>query len=179
MIDGELEQLRYPAGRFELPAEISQSRIELWITELEGLPGRLRESTERLNKQQLDTPYRPGGWTIRQVVHHLPDSHLNSYTRFRLALTEDAPTIRPYHEELWGELPDAKHGLIEPSLALLEALHTRWTPLLRSMTDEQFARTYIHPESGSVHLHIALGQYAWHGRHHLAQIEALRRRMGW
>ncbi len=179
MTDGELEHLRYPTGRFEPPAEISQSQRELWIAELEALPSRLREATERLSDEQLDNPYRPGGWTVRQVVHHLPDSHLNSYTRFRLALTEDAPTIRTYHEELWAELPDARRGPIATSLALLEALHTRWTALLKSLTDEQFARTFVHPEWGGTRLDVALGQYAWHGRHHLAQIEGLRSRRGW
>ncbi len=179
MTDLELDRLRYPAGRFVTPPTISDDDKGLWIAELEALPARLREMVQTLDEEQVSTPYRPEGWTVRQVVHHLPDSHLNSYIRFRLALTEDAPTIRTYYEQLWAELPDAKLGPVEPSLALLEALHLRWTALLRSMTGEQFARTFSHPEWGSMRLDAALGQYAWHGRHHLAQIESLRRRLNW
>lgn len=179
MTDLELEGLRYPAGRFVMPGAITKDQIELWIAELAALPNRLRATVQSLGEEQWETPYRPKGWTVRQLVHHLPDSHLNSYTRFRLALTEDAPTIRTYHEELWAELPDAKNGPVEPSLVLLEALHVRWTALLRSMTSEQFGRAFIHPEWGSVRLDVALAQYAWHSRHHLAQIESLRRRMAW
>lgn len=179
MTDSALEHLRYPVGQFFPPDEISPHQKELWIAELEAFPEQVRARVSQLSQEQLDTPYRPHGWTVRQLVHHLPDSHLNSYVRFRLALTEDAPAIRTYHEELWAELPDAKSGPIEPSLALLEALHLRWTALLKSLTDEQLSRTFIHPEWGSVRLDVALGQYAWHGRHHLAQIENLWRRMNW
>jgi len=132
-----------------------------------------------LSTEQLDTPYRPGGWTVRQVVHHLPDSHLNSYIRFRLALTEKEPTIKPYDQERWAELDDAKTAPIEPSLALLEALHQRWIMLLRSLIPADFARTFNHPEMGIVTLDATLRLYEWHGRHHTAHITSLRERMGW
>ena len=179
MTDAALEQLRYPVGRFDASGPILSDQRDLWITELEVVPERLRAAVDRLSEVQLDTPYRPGGWTVRQVIHHLPDSHMNSYIRFRLALTEDAPTIRTYNETLWAELPDAKAGPVEPSLSLLAALHLRWTALLRSLAEQQFVRTFIHPELGSVRLDTALGLYAWHSRHHLAQIEDLRLRNNW
>jgi hypothetical protein len=132
-----------------------------------------------LSEAQLDTPYRPSGWTVRQVVHHLPDSHLNSYTRCRLALTEDAPTIKPYDEAAWAELSDAKTGPIAPSIALLEGLHARWTCLLRGLSDAEFARTFRHPELGEVRLDWTAGLYAWHCSHHLAHITNLRERENW
>ena len=131
------------------------------------------------SKEQLDTPYRPGGWTVRQVVHHLPDSHMNAYVRFRLALTENEPTIKPYEQQLWAELPDAKTADIEMSLKLFEGLHQRWVLLLRSMKPEDFHRKYIHPESGVNVLDNVLQLYAWHGKHHVAHITSLRKRMGW
>lgn len=132
-----------------------------------------------LNDQQLDTPYRPGGWTVRQLAHHVPDSHLNSYVRFRLALTEDEPTIKPYYEDRWAELPDARTAPIHTSLALLGSLHERWVLLLRSMAPEQFARTFRHPELGLMTLDKNLALYAWHGQHHVAHIAGLRERMRW
>ena len=132
-----------------------------------------------LDDRQLDTPYRPGGWTVRQVVHHYADSHANSYVRFRLALTEDAPVIKPYDEQRWAELPDAKSAPISVSLTLLSALHQRWVLLLRSLDDQTFARTFIHPELGEMRLDKTLGLYAWHCHHHVAHITNLRARQGW
>ncbi len=145
---------------------------------LEAAPDHLRAAVSGLSGAQLDTPHRVGGWTVRQVVHHLPDSHLNSYTRFKLALTEDAPVIRPYHEDRWAELPDSR---LEPevSLALLEALHRRWVALLRAMTEQDFSRTFIHPENGEQTLAQSLALYSWHAQHHTAQIVGVRERQGW
>lgn len=166
-----LDELKYPIGKFEKPKRITLETIGRWIDEIEHLPQQVRVAVEGLNKQQLDTPYRPGGWTIRQVIHYLPDSHMNSYIRFRLALTEDKPTIKAYYEDRWAELQDAKHGNIEISLILLEALHIRWSLLLRSLTLEQLHKDFIHPESGKkIRLDENIGIYAWHGKHHLAHI---------
>lgn len=173
------EDLRYPIGRFRPPATISQAERTAWIKELTSLPAKLREAIADLDHAQLETAYREGGWTLRQVVHHLPYSHLNSYTRFRLALTEENPPIKAYREADWAELSDAKAAPVELSLKLLEGLHERWVILLRSMSDAQFGRTFQHSELGQVKLDQALGLYAWHGRHHVAQIAALRRRSGW
>jgi uncharacterized damage-inducible protein DinB len=139
----------------------------------------LRSAVADLNEDQLATPYRPGGWNVRQVVHHLPDSHLNSYIRFRLALTEDNPVVKPYQEAAWAELHDARSAPIELSLALLESLHQRWALLLRSLSERDFARTFQHPELGQLTLAWNLGLYAWHGRHHLAHITNLRTNQGW
>jgi uncharacterized damage-inducible protein DinB len=138
----------------------------------------MRAAVAGLTEQQLDTPYRAGGWTVRQVVHHVPESHMNSYVRFKLALTEDDPVIKPYDEVLWAKLADA-YAPIEGSLALLDALHQRWVPLLESMKDGDFERTFRHPELGPVRLDQNLALYAWHGKHHVAHITALRDRMGW
>jgi len=167
----ELEQLKYPIGKFAKPERITPETVGIWIDEIEHLPLLIRAAVQGITNDQLDTPYRPGGWTIRQVVHHLPDSHMNSYIRFRLALTEEKPTIKPYHEERWAELPDAKHGKIEISLILLEALHIRWALLLRSLSLEQLHKSYVHPETGREYkLDETIGIYAWHGKHHLAHI---------
>jgi hypothetical protein len=145
-----------------------------WIDEIEHLPLRLRTVVEDLPEKTLNTSYRPGGWTIRQVIHHLPDSHMNAYIRFRWALTEEKPKIKAYHEPRWAELPDAKSGHTEISLILLEALHIRWTMLLRSLNVEDLHRSFIHPESNTeIRLDQSIGSYAWHGNHHLAQIENL------
>ena len=132
-----------------------------------------------LSQEKLNTPYRPGGWTVRQVVHHLPDSHLNSYVRFKLALTEDEPTIKPYYEDRWAELQEAKTAPIELSLALLDSLHKRWVLMLRSMKSEDWKRTFRHPDLGVVSLEKNVALYSWHGRHHVAHITSLRERMGW
>jgi hypothetical protein len=171
--------LRYPIGQFQYDGPHTDEQRQRLIDQIAETPTRLRAAVEGLSPQQLDTPYRPGGWTVQQVVHHLPDSHLNSYIRFRLALTEDEPTIKPYYEERWAELDDARHAPIDISLALLEALHHRWVLLLRSLRTQEFARTFIHPELGLVSLDMNVSLYAWHGRHHVAHITSLRRRMGW
>jgi hypothetical protein len=172
--------LRYPIGHATLPDEpLSQgSRLAL-IAKIAVLPDQIRAAVTGLTPAQLDRPYRPGGWTLRQVIHHLPDSHMNSYTRFRLALTEENPAICPYDEHAWSELPDVAATPVAVSLALLEALHIRWTILLRQLTDAQWLRTFYHPGSKrSFTLDQALTMYAWHGQHHLAHITELRRREG-
>jgi DinB superfamily len=172
--------LRYPVGKFVPPAGPSSAEErEAFIVEIDEAPARLRAAVAGLSEAQLDTPYRDGGWTVRQVVHHVPDSHLNSYVRFRLALTEDNPTIRGYMEERWAELADARGGPVDLSLGLLEMLHRRWTLLLRSLGEEQWRRTFLHPDLGKVALDRNLALYAWHGRHHVAHVTALRERMGW
>lgn len=173
------EDPQYPIGKFKPPAEIGQAERGAWINDLDALPAELRDAITGLDHVQLETVYREGGWTLRQVVHHLPDSHLNSYARFRLALTEENPPIHAYREADWAELSDAKTAPVELSLRLLESLHERWVILLRSMTDAQFGRTFQHSQLGQVRLDWALGLYAWHGRHHVAQIASLRRRLGW
>lgn len=172
--------LRYPVGRFEFGEEtLSEERRDELIKQIEATPARLREAVSGLTAEQLDTPYRPGGWTVRQVVHHLPDSHLNSYVRFKLALTEREPTIKPYDEAAWADLEDSVATPVEVSLGLLESLHSRWVVLLRSLAPEDLARTFRHPELGSVSLGKNIALYAWHGRHHVAHITGLRERMGW
>lgn len=175
------EDLRYPEGQFEAPATVNASDRAGFIATLEELPTRMRAAVAGLDEAQLATPYRPDGWTVRQVVHHVPDSHMNAYMRFRLALTEDNPVIRPYYEARWAELPDARSGPVAMSLQLLEAVHVRWVMLLRAMDDGDFARTYQHPEQPgrSIPLSEVLAMYAWHSRHHLAHITRLRERMGW
>lgn len=172
-------ELRYPVGKFHAPQVISAADRSQWISEIEHLPSELAEAVGGLSVHHLDAPYRPGGWTIRQVVHHLPDSHMNAYVRVRLALTEETPTIKPYAEARWAELEDAKSGDISLSLNLLNALHARWVILFRSLDEEEFARALRHPEHGEVKLERLLAMYAWHGKHHLAHITGLRRRNGW
>ncbi|HVZ77531.1 MAG TPA: bacillithiol transferase BstA [Gemmatimonadaceae bacterium] len=172
--------LRYPIGRFERPAEYTPEVRAQWIEQLAQAPANLRAAVRGLNDAQLDTPYRPDGWTVRQLVHHMPDSHMNAYMRFRLALTEDTPTIKPYSEARWAQLPDARSAPVDSSLALLDALHQRWVLLLRAMTPDDFARAVVHPERPApMTLDTMLGVYAWHGRHHVAHITALREREGW
>jgi uncharacterized damage-inducible protein DinB len=171
--------LRYPIGPFQDDGPLTDEQRQRLIAQIEAAPAKLRAAVEGLSPQQLETPYRPGGWTVRQVVHHLPDSHLNSYIRFRLALTEDEPAIKPYDEHRWAELDDARHAPIDISLALLQSLHRRWVLLLRSLTARDFARAFLHPELGVVSLEMNLSLYAWHGRHHVAHITSLRERMGW
>ncbi len=174
-----IDELRYPAGRFS-PVTPSDEVRRAAIDDLATLPRQMRDAVAGLNDAQLDTPYRDGGWTLRQVVHHVPDSHLNAYVRLKLALTEDAPTIKPYDEKTWAGLADARMP-IEPSLLLLDALHARWVTLFRAMTLEQYARAFSHPEypEGLLTLDWLLQQYAWHSRHHVAHITSLRQRQGW
>lgn len=175
----ELDRLRYPIGRPDYPDPITDHHIQGWIEALENLPADLRKATEDLVDERLDTPYRPGGWTVRQVVHHLADSHVSAYLRFRQALTEDNPSVAAFDENVWAELPDARSAPVDISLRLLGALHARWTDLLKQLTPEQWKRTYNHSKMGPVPLNKAVTLYAWHGRHHLAQIANLRERMGW
>jgi hypothetical protein len=170
---------RYPIGKFEWKDELSAVERTSAIAAIEKTPVSFRAAIRGLTDQQLDTPYREGGWTVRQLVHHVPDSHLNSYIRFKLALTEDEPTIKPYDEKLWAQLPDSRETPVETSLALLENLHGRWVVVLRSMKAADFSRKFRHPEHGAVSLDWAVALYAWHGRHHTAHIMALRERMGW
>lgn len=170
---------RYPIGRFQITADVTEAQRRAWIDDIAAAPGAVRRIVAGLSDEQLDTPYRAGGWTARQVVHHLADSHMNSYVRFRLAMTETEPTIKPYFEDRWAELDDARTAPVEVSLALLDALHSRWLLLLRALKPEDWRRTFRHPERGVVSLEATAGLYAWHGKHHVAQIAALRDRMGW
>lgn len=178
-MDDVRDDLRYPVGKFRFPDEISREELAGFIDQIAAAPARMRAAVAGLNHAQLDTPYRRDGWTIRQVVHHVPDSHMNSYVRFRLALTEDDPVIKPYEEARWAELADARAMEIEPSLVLLESLHARWVPLLRSLRQSEWKRCFRHPELGPVRLEQNAALYAWHGRHHVRHITALRERMGW
>jgi uncharacterized damage-inducible protein DinB len=171
--------LRYPIGKLEIKPGLNESQRPDLIAAIRETPARLTSAVAGLSAAQLDTPYRPGGWTVRQVVHHVPDSHMNAFVRFKLAITEEEPTIKTYDEARWAELADAKNPPIEPSLALLENLHKRWDLLLRSLTAEQWVRKMKHPELGTVSLDDYLQVYAWHGRHHVAHITALRERNGW
>lgn len=170
---------RFPIGKYSYNGPLTEAQRAAYIADIEQAPALLRAAVAGLNDSQLDTPYRDGGWTVRQVVHHLPDSHVNAYVRYKLALTEDEPTIKPYAEARWAELADNKTTPIEVSLALLESLHTRWGKLLRSLGPEDWKRQFRHPEIGVVSLEKNLGMYAWHGKHHVAHITELRKRMGW
>ena len=165
------DELRYPIGRFVAPAQWSRADVGRWTDDIAGLPHALRPLVTGLDERQLDTPYRPGGWTARQVVHHLPDSHLNAYVRFKWALTEDEPRIKAYDEVRWAELDDSKATPVEDSLDLLDALHRRWVILLRALGPDALGRRFLHPESGVQTLATTVASYAWHGRHHLAHIE--------
>lgn len=179
-MEPDLELLKYPIGRYQPQAEISPEQINTWIAELADLPKQLKAAVEDLNDAQLDTPYRPEGWTLRQVVHHLPDSHLNAYIRFKLALTEENPSIKPYKEALWAECTEAQSGPVAVSLALLDNLHQRWVLYLKTLKIEDFERTYFHPEQQkTVALKNVLGLYAWHGAHHLEHIKQTRKRNNW
>lgn len=172
--------LRYPIGKFHRPsAPLTPDERGECIDAIAETPAHLSAAIAGLTPAQLDTPYRPGGWTVRQVVHHLPDSHMNSYVRFKLALTEDEPAIKTYDENLWAQLADSRDTPIETSLALLENLHKRWVLLLRSLKPQDWARRFQHPDWGRESVEFLLAQYAWHGRHHVAHITALRDRNGW
>jgi uncharacterized damage-inducible protein DinB len=178
-----MEDLRYPIGKFEwVPAkneeQMAQRRVE-YVDVLAKLPGNFSRAVTDLTPEQLDTPYRPEGWTVRQLVHHVPDSHANAYIRFKLALTEYEPAIKPYKEDMWAKLPDTANTPIDVSLQLLDALHARWVTLLRAMDSSDFARTLRHPELGVLNLNRMLALYAWHSAHHTAHIAKLRERMGW
>ena len=173
------ETIKYPIGRFQSSMSVDASQRREWIQQIAKLPDNMREAVAGLNDAQLDTPYREHGWTVRQLAHHVADSHLNSYIRFRWALTEPAPLIKAYDQTLWAELPDARTGPVALSLNLLDGLHARWILLLESMGDAEFSRVLKHPELGELTLDWMLGLYAWHGRHHTAHIAALRTRENW
>jgi len=167
----DLEQLKYPIGQFVMPEIFDERQAKIWIAEIENLPRQIKNVTQNLSNEQLNLTYRPNGWTLRQVVHHIPDSHMNAYIRFKQAITEDIPTIRPYYEELWAETEEAKNGAIEMSVALLTSLHQRWVVFLRTLKTADYQRKYIHPTQGKeLTLANMLGMYAWHGKHHLAHI---------
>jgi uncharacterized damage-inducible protein DinB len=168
---------RFPIGKFRFDGEVTPERRREWIARIAAAPARFRAAVAALGPGHLDTPYREGGWTVRQLVHHLPDSHMNAYVRFKLALTEDNPTIKPYDEASWAGLPDSRGTPPEVSLALLDALHLRWVDLLGSMDDAQWRRTLHHPERGDMGLEAMLALYAWHGDHHTAHLAALRERL--
>jgi uncharacterized damage-inducible protein DinB len=174
-----MADLRFPIGKFQYSGSVSESQRKRFIDEIAATPAQLRAAVRGLSPDQLDTPYREGGWTVRQVVHHVPDSHLNSYVRFKLALTEDEPTIKGYDEGRWAQLADTRTTPVEISLSLLESLHQRWTNLLRSLNGSEWTRTFRHPERGLMTLDETLAMYAWHGKHHVAHITRLRESKGW
>jgi uncharacterized damage-inducible protein DinB len=174
-----MTDLRYPIGKFSYDGHLTEDQKRAFLDDVAETPKNLRAAVQGLSAAQLDTPYRPGGWSVRQVVHHVPDSHLNSYVRFKLALTEDEPTIKPYAEDRWAELADTKATPVEVSLTLLDSLHDRWVRLLQSLTPKEWKRTFRHPDLGALTLEKTLALYAWHGRHHVAHITNLRERNGW
>ncbi len=176
----DLEQLRYPIGNWNRPETSVPADTSSGIAVIREFPALLRAATAHLTDEQLDTPYRPGGWTVRQVVHHCADSHMNAFIRCKLALTEDKPTVKPYFEDQWAELKDGKTLPVEVSLRLLEALHQRWEVLLTSLTADQLQRSFIHPEHGTeFRLFQVISLYAWHSKHHLGHIHGLKERNGW
>lgn len=172
-----MEELRFPVGRFQRPASLTADERAAAIASIAATPSRMRDAVRGLNEQQFDTPYRPDGWTVRQVVHHVPDSHMNAYVRFKLALTEDTPTIKPYDEGAWAKLEDARSTPIETSLSILDGVHDRWVRILNAMSASDFERKLNHPENGVMSLDQMLAMYEWHGRHHVAHISNLRSRM--
>jgi len=174
-----MEDMRFPVGKFHYDGPLTPEQQKSFLEAIAQTPAQLRAAIKGLSDSQLDTPYRPEGWTVRQVVHHVPDSHLNAYVRFKLALTEEDPTIKPYAEDRWAELADTKATPVEVSLTLTDSLHDRWVRLLRSLAPEQWKRTFRHPEMGPMTLEKTLALYAWHGRHHVAHITQLRKRMSW
>jgi len=171
--------LRYPIGKYEAKSALTPEERHIAVEYIAHTPDRVRSAVAGLAPDQVEARYRPGGWTINQIIHHLSDSHMNAYVRFKLALTEEEPTIKPYDEARWAELPDSWKTPVEVSIALLDALHKRWVVLLRCMRDEDFARRVNHPERGIITLDYMLASYAWHGRHHVAHITSLRGRKGW
>ena len=178
MTTEEIEKLKYPIGKFDCPLNPSEQKVSDWISIIEHFPSRLNNLVENFTEAQLDTPYRPNGWTVRQLLHHIPDSHMNAYIRFKWTLTEDNPTIKAYYEDRWAELNDSR-APIQPSLKMLEILHEKWVTLLKGLDIEKLNRTYMHPESGENVLKNVIGMYAWHGNHHYTHIQNLAKREGW
>ena len=175
-----IDQVRYPVGDFRVDPDVTAAKRRRWLQQMEETPARLAAAVAGLDEAQLDTPYREGGWTPRQVVHHLADAHLNGFVRFKLAVTEDRPAIKTYEEDLWGETADVRQGPVDASLRLLAALHERWMILLGSLSEEQFGRcAFSHPQRGLMTLDKAIQLYAWHGPHHTGHITTLRTRRGW
>ena len=174
-----MTDLQYPIGKMQRKSTLSMEERKELVQQIALAPSALRKAVAGLSADQLDTAYRPGGWTVRQVVHHVSDSHMNAYVRMKLAVTETDPTVKPYSEKLWAELPDARTSAVEPSLTLLESLHQRWVAFMQSLGSEDFLRTVVHPEQGTISVDFLLQLYAWHGRHHTAHIAGLRERMGW
>ena len=170
---------RFPIGKFSFPATVSETDRNALIAEIEHAPANMRTAVSGLSDSQLDTPYRDGGWTVRQVIHHMPDSHMNAYVRYKLALTENEPTIKPYDEARWAQLGDNQATPVEVSLALYDNLHDRWVRLLRSLGPDDWKRQFRHPDLGVVSLEKNLALYAWHGKHHVAHVTELKKRMGW
>lgn len=168
----ELEKRNYPIGKFESPGDFDESKIKDWITVIKDFPVKIKGLTKDLSDSQLDTPYRENGWTVRQVVHHCADSHMNAFIRFKLSLTEDKPVIKPYREDLWAELSDTRQLEIQPSVSMIEGLHFRWGIVLDNMQADDFHKVFIHPEHGTeINLYTALAMYDWHCRHHLGHIQ--------
>ena len=174
-----MNDLRYPIGKFTFDGPPTDAQRSKFIDDIEHTPAALRAAIKNLSPEQIETPYRDGGWTVRQVVHHVPESHMNAYMRFKLALTEDDPPIKAYMEDRWAKTPEVESNALEVSLALLEPLHNRWVRLLRTLKPEHWKRTFRHPELGLVSLDRNLALYSWHGKHHVAHITELRKRMGW
>jgi DinB family protein len=170
---------RYPIGKMEMPAEVTPARRQQAINEIASTPAKLRAGVKGLSESQLDTPYREGGWTVKQLVHHVADSHMNAYVRLKLALTEDRPTIKPYEEAKWALLADSQSTPVETSLTLLETLHNRFDRVWRSMDQKQFERKLVHPENGERNIDWLLFVYEWHGKHHTAHVTELRKQKGW
>ncbi len=176
----DLETLRYPVGKFQYSDKATAEDIVNWISNIENLPQQIATAIADFSEEQLETPYRPDGWTVRQVVHHLVDSHMNSYIRFKWTLTEDSPTIKAYDEALWAELNDGKNAPVELSVQLLKALHGRWVFMLKNLSEEDLEKYFIHPETGrELTLKLMVALYSWHSQHHLKHITALKERMGW
>jgi len=170
---------RYPVGKFTYTTPPDDSQRNQFINDIEKTPAALRAAVKGLSSPQIETPYRDGGWTVRQVVHHVPESHMNAYIRFKLGLTEDTPTVKPYEEALWANTADVQATPLEVSLTMLDSLHDRWVRLLRSLKPEEWKRQFHHPALGPMPLEKNLALYSWHGRHHVAHVTELRKRMGW
>lgn len=179
MKEETMDDLRYPVGPHDALAPVTHAQVEAAIRDIRELPANLRAAVDDLDEEQLNVPYRPGGWTIRQLAHHLADSHVNAYARLRLALTEERPLIRPYDEQRWAELPDAKSFAIAPSLALLDGLHLRWSHLLDALGPADFERRLVHPDLGEFSVAQLTCLYGWHSRHHVAHATSLRKRRAW